>query len=304
MTTRCLSALLVLLAGIPLAYAKGSPDLITISGGGLTQPIEITDSTSLKAFDPWSGQFADWQQKPLAEAPCFRRSFEVLFYMKWPGRNSSEDRGDLKMIYATRYCSTGSSGYVYFLHSGQSHYRENVSTIMRGDAEGKWYPATPAWDSLVMNAVIASDPQSAPDMILIAGGDLKHPIEVTDSELLRTFDPWDGPFVDWKQPAAVGHCSWEYEIFYFKRGLERPKTSYDQDDLRMIYGLRYCLDADGGPGYVHLAGRNDRFGPENMQNVWDGKQGGKWHPSTPAWNAFIEHQISTQTSAASIVTRP
>jgi len=57
MTTRCLSALLVLLAGIPLAYAKGSPDLITISGGGLTQPIEITDSTSLKAFDPWSGQF-------------------------------------------------------------------------------------------------------------------------------------------------------------------------------------------------------------------------------------------------------
>src|SRR2546430_15490684 len=111
MTTRCIFALLVFLAVVPLSYGKGSPDLIVISGGGLAQPVEVTDPTSLKSFDPWSGQFADWQQEPVAEAPCFRRSFEVLFYMKWPGRTpSSEDRGDLKMIYATRYCSTGSSG--------------------------------------------------------------------------------------------------------------------------------------------------------------------------------------------------
>jgi hypothetical protein len=89
MTRRCLFALLAHLLGVPLALSKGSPDLILISGGGLSQPIEVTAPGLLRAFRPWIGQFADWQQKPLADAPCFRSSFEVLFYMRWPGRESS-----------------------------------------------------------------------------------------------------------------------------------------------------------------------------------------------------------------------
>src|SRR5208337_113587 len=144
MTKRCFFALLLVLGIAPLAYSKGSPELIVISGGGLPQPIEITDPAQLKAFDPWMGQFADWQEKPLADAPCFRRSFEVLFYKTWPGRESSLDRGDLKMIYATRYCSTGTAGYVYLPGPGAPQYRANIFTIMRGAAEGKWHPATAA----------------------------------------------------------------------------------------------------------------------------------------------------------------
>ena len=106
MTKRCVFAWLVLLASAPLAHGKGSPDLILISGGGRAHSIEVTDPESLNAFGPWLGQFADWKQQPLVDAPCFRRSFEVLFYLKWPGRKSSLDRDDLNMIYATRYCST------------------------------------------------------------------------------------------------------------------------------------------------------------------------------------------------------
>jgi hypothetical protein len=153
MTTRYVFVLLVLLAGVPLAYSKGPPDLILISGGGLDQPVEITDPASLKAFDPWNGQFADWQQKPLTDAPCFRRSFEVLFYMKWAERKSSLDRGDLKMIYATRYCSTGLTGYVYLPGPNESLYRGNIGTIIRGDADGKWHVATAAWNALIDQAV-------------------------------------------------------------------------------------------------------------------------------------------------------
>ena len=79
MATRCVFALLVLVAGVPLAYSKDSPDLILISGGGLNQPVEITDPASLKAFDPWMGQFANWQQKPLVDAPCFEPVASVTY---------------------------------------------------------------------------------------------------------------------------------------------------------------------------------------------------------------------------------
>src|SRR5882724_8565291 len=161
MTNRYSVGLLVLLAAASFAYGKGSPDMILISGGGLLQPIEITDSASLNAFDPWRGQFADWQQKPFADAPCFRRSFEVLFYMKWLDKKSL-DHGNLRMIYATRYCSTGLSGYVYLPGLGDPQYQQNIGAIMRGDAEGKWYPATPAWDSLLRNAMAAREQQAVP----------------------------------------------------------------------------------------------------------------------------------------------
>ena len=293
MTTRCVFSLLVLLAGVPLAYSKGSPDLILVSGGGLTHPVEITNRGELIAFDPWNGQFADWRQKPLTDAPCFRRSVEVLFYMKWPGRKSSLDRGDLKMIYATRYCTTDLNGYVYLPGPSEPQYRDNASTIMRGDADGKCYPATPGWNSLLSDAVATRDQQATPDMLVISGGPLQRPIEVTDPDLLRNFDPWTGSFVNWDEPAAMGHCTWEYEVTYFKRGVE-PGTRYDQGDLRMIYGLRYCPGDDGEPGYVHLAGQTDKFWPENVSIVWDGTQAGKWHPSTLPWKAFIERMVAGQ----------
>lgn len=293
MTKRCLFTLLLVLAGIPLAYGKGSPELILILGGGLAQPIEVTDPSLLQAFDPWMGQFANWQEKPLVDAPCFRRSFEVLFYMKWPGRESSSDRGDLKMIYATRYCSTGVTGYVYLPGHGEPQYRGNIRTIIRGDADGKWHQATAAWDTLMGDAVQMSDQQRTPDMILISGGQLKRPVEIIDPELLKEFDPWTGAFVDWDRPVAGGRLGWEYEILYFKGGIESA-TPYDRDGFTMIYGLRYCIDEDGGPGSVHLAGRNDKFGPENVRMVWDGTYAGTWHRSTEAWNTVIEREVAAQ----------
>ena len=242
---RCIFALLVILAGASRAYGKGSPDLILVTGGALTRPIEITDATSLKAFDPWLGQFADWKAKALAEAPCSRRSFEVLFYMKYPTRRSSLDRGDLKFLYATRYCSMGSISYVYLPGPGEWHYRENVGTIYRGDEDGKWHPATAAWHSLLSNAVASADQQGAPDMILITGGELRHSIEVTNPRLIRNLDPWAGPFADWDRPdEAAERCGDEYEVLFFKRGIERS-TQYDRGDAKMIYGLRYCIDEGG-----------------------------------------------------------
>ena len=292
MTCRFMCVLLMLLAGAPLAFSKGSPDLILVSGGGLGQPIEITDPDSLKAFNPWMGQFADWEAKPLADAPCFRRSFEVLFYMRWPERKSSQDRGNLQLIYSTRYCSTGQTGYVYLPGPGEPQFGPNRGTIIRGAADGKWHVATAAWDSLMSDAVAMSESQRSADMILVSGGELKQPVEITDPEILRQFDPWGGAFVNWHRVSG-GRLSWEYEVLFFKRGVE-PSTRYDRDGMTMIYGIRYCIDEEGGPGSVHLAGRDDKFGEENVRMIWDGTQAGRWHPATPAWKAFIQGLVAGQ----------
>jgi hypothetical protein len=238
------------------------------------------------------GQFADWQEKSLAEAPCFRRSFEVLFYMRWPGRESSSDHGDLQLIYAIRYCFTGVTGYVYLPGRGEPQYGPNGGTIIRGAADGKWHVATAAWDSLMSDAVATLEQLRTADMILVSGGELKHPVQITDPELLRQFDPWNGDFVDWDHVSG-GRLGWEYEILYFKKRIE-PSTPYDRDGLTMIYGFRYCMDEDGGPGSVHLAGRNDKFGPENVRIIWDGTQAGRWHPATPSWHSFIEQTVAAQ----------
>jgi hypothetical protein len=278
---------------VPLSYGKMSPDLIKVSGGGLTEAIEITDSTALKTFDPWTGRFADWQKKALVDAPCYRRSFEVSFYIKSPDKKIWSDPSRLRMIYGTRYCFDGVTGYVYIPGPGEALYRENAATIVRGDADGKWHPATAEWNALLSGTVSTRDEQAMPDMMQISGGDLKQPIQITEPDLLRTYSPWVGRFVDWKRPAAMGHCSWEYEITYFKRGIIST-TPYDQDDLKMIYGIRYCLGDDAEPGYVHLAGRTDRFGDENIHTVWDGTQAGKWHPSTAEWKTFITHEVVDQ----------
>jgi len=203
-----LSTLPIILAAVSFAYAKGPVDLIVVSGGGLNQPIEIADPAALLAFNPWIGQFAEWNQKSLVDAPCYRRSFEVMFYMKWPERDSSAlDRGDLKMIYATRYCWTGEAGYVYLPGPGEPLYGPNGGTIIRGDADGKWHPSTPAWDSLLSSAATTRDQEAVLDKIVISGGELKRPIGITDSELLTKFDPWTGVFVDWKTPARMGPCN-------------------------------------------------------------------------------------------------
>ena len=160
---RALSSLLTILMMLvcaPAAYFKGSPDKITIRGGKLARTIEITDRESLKGFDPWSGQFIDWNKGFVANPPDRNYTFEVFFYKKWPGRHSRYDQGDLKLIYALRYYPgrNGEPGYIYLPGKGEAFYDLNIGTIIRKDHDGRWLFASSAWEALFKRALMADAP--------------------------------------------------------------------------------------------------------------------------------------------------
>jgi hypothetical protein len=141
------------------AYSKGSPDRIVITGGGLERPIEIVDRKTLKSFDPWTGQFVDWTQAPVAEPRDQNQCYEVRFYMKWEGRHSAYDRGNLKLIYTVQYCAgrNGESGSVY-LPGKDDKYSVNAGTIWRKDDDGKWHRTSHEWDQLINRVTAVSKP--------------------------------------------------------------------------------------------------------------------------------------------------
>ena len=92
-----LIAILMLLGSSQTVFPKGSPNKISIDGGELTQPIEITDKQALKGFDPWLGQFIDWQSGIAVNAPT-AEAYHVSSYIKWKPRDRS-----LKLFYEISY---------------------------------------------------------------------------------------------------------------------------------------------------------------------------------------------------------
>jgi len=132
-----LLCLLVLLSSASTAFAKGPADRISISGPGLTAPIEITDPELLQPFSPWSDAFFDQQRGVLAEPPKAGNVYHVLIF------------ADSRVFYAFNYIP-GSPGMIYLPGKGDKWYQTNVSTIIRsGGLEGQWLYASREWDDLI-----------------------------------------------------------------------------------------------------------------------------------------------------------
>src|ERR1700681_3360152 len=86
-----------------------------------------------------------------------------------------------------------------------------------------------SWMKLVLSALLvalniltwssSSYAKGSPDKIVITGGRLERPIEITDRQTLKSFDPWTGQFVDWtkgpfEQPQVHDKC---YEVLFYMK---------------------------------------------------------------------------------------
>jgi hypothetical protein len=128
--------------------ARGDTVRITITGGDLTAPIEITDPAVASRFHVWSGPGTssneaqglnvDWSQG-VVEPPKGLQIYEVSFI------TTRRDPG----TYVVRYAIDPSTnhGYVYLPGKADAGYRDNVWLIYRS-VEGKWFRAWSEWEKL------------------------------------------------------------------------------------------------------------------------------------------------------------
>jgi hypothetical protein len=143
-------AFLLMFFGMPEAGSAKSPTVkITISGGGLTGAIEVTDPRILDISNVWTGHFLDRSRGTAKEPPRGLQRYEVSFYIKIADN-------EVRKKYVLYYYPNPATepGYIYLPGKGEAWYSLNVGAIIRDGQDGKWNYASPAWEDLI-KAVIA-----------------------------------------------------------------------------------------------------------------------------------------------------
>jgi len=129
--------------------------------------------------------------------------------------------------------------------------------------------------------------KGSPDKIVITGVGLERPIEIINRETLKSFDPWNGQFVDWTrgplgEPQDQKKCC---EVrFYMK--WEGRHSAYDRRNLKLIYTVEYCAGHNGESGSVYLPGKDDKYSV-NEGTIWRKDDDGKWHRASREWDQLM-----------------
>ena len=163
----------ILLALLPVpASAKGLTVRITIEGGSLKAPIEITDAQTLAAFNIWSGPgtfgsdsatlpidpaadvkvhapsfVVDWSQGIIAAPSPALPRYKVSF---WASDNPR------KLAYLVSYVFDPSTkrGYIYLPGKNDAGHYIDAGSVYRG-IEGNWFRAWSAWDRVASPLIAA-----------------------------------------------------------------------------------------------------------------------------------------------------
>jgi hypothetical protein len=126
----------VLLASAVVVSAKGPTVKLTVSGGHLQSPIEVTSQPAL--VHVWSDGFIG---APAAQPRAELLRYQVAFHVLPKGRREAQ------VLYVVTYAHDPASGdsFVYLPGRGEEHYALNASTILREGQDGGWHRAVPAW---------------------------------------------------------------------------------------------------------------------------------------------------------------
>jgi hypothetical protein len=233
-----LASLPILLWMPKVASAKAPTVKITISGGGLTDPLEVTDPQVLVISNVWSGQFLDSSRSPVNEAPKGLRSYEVSFYVKLA-------ENDVRKMYVVYYYPNPleKQSFIY-LPGEEPIWPLNAGTILRKGQDGKWNYASAAWEALI-KPVIARD-EDRRKSASTSGAAVPKSYELSEASRV-TVDGWTKPQPGWlyvldprSESDHPGSRIW----------LLNPETEKVMGSVRAGYDADFALSPDGSQLYV------------------------------------------------------
>ena len=276
-----LAALAACLLQGSAALAKGTIELISVSGPGLDKPVEITDLAT--PFNPWSRDFIDWGRGVISNPTSGLKTYEVQFYL---------DRAS-PPIYGIEYSPElhGGPGYVYIPRSDL-----NMGTILTGDSDywdpnGKWHHATRDWGLLMQKALegrpgAGQTDGSLIDRVTLTGPGLPGTIEVADPTPLAQFVLGNGRMVDWQWS---GNVKYEGITVHFLTDRPQLDETYElvshvrrADGSSEIHEILYCPHPPGW-GYIF---RDDLALDPGVDS-----SGGTWVKATGDLNRALERVI-------------
>ena len=170
----CLSIFALLITTTGLA-AKGPTVRVTVTGGGLAEPVEVADPAALRPFNVWAGAgtyvngapqstgfIVEWSRGPVALPDASLPRYDVTFYVR-------HERGEEAPAYVVSYVydRARKQGHVYLPRSAA-----NMQSIHRG-VEGSWFAATSAWNAFIVPflATGAATAARQPAFPRVAGAD-------------------------------------------------------------------------------------------------------------------------------------
>ncbi|HEX2711064.1 MAG TPA: hypothetical protein VHM88_02420 [Candidatus Acidoferrales bacterium] len=134
----------------------------------------------------------------------------------------------------------------------------------------------PALMAILLGMPRAASPKAPTVRIIISGGGLASPIDVTDQRILDSSNVWTGEFLDAsrgtvKEPPPGLR---RYEVsFYVKLG---------DNNVRKMYVAYYYPSPSTGQGFIYLPGRGETWHSLNVRTIIRDGRDGKWSFASPA----------------------
>ncbi len=142
--TRWTTVVVIAVGLLVTLSAKGPTVKLTITGPGLTQPLEVTTPDALAHV--WGDDFIG---SPATEPDTQLPRHMVSFHVQPNGS------GDARVMYVIQYArnpNTG-EGFVYLPGPGEEWYWLNVGTIHRQSHNGRWHHAVDRWNEAISASI-------------------------------------------------------------------------------------------------------------------------------------------------------
>jgi hypothetical protein len=134
--------------------------------------------------------------------------------------------------------------------------------------------------------------------IVIEGADLSSPIEITDPQILTTFNVWNGPGTSLNELAGQTTYPDGFIIRWSQGSTAEPSKElpqyqvsfYTSDGKGPSYVVYYCYQALTESGYVYLPGPAEKWYRLNTSSIAHGIEG-HWFHAWALWDSTAEALI-------------